>query len=110
MESSEYLRLADACLGTVARWLEEFDPDEVDFSTGDGLLTVEFADGTRYVLNRQAATAQVWLAAGARAWHYRWDAGRQEWVDERDGHELFARIATVVGEKLGRSLSPPAPA
>mgnify|MGYP000750948255 CR=1 FL=1 len=55
MDQQEYLALADACLDYFASALGEFDPDEVDFSAADGVLTLEFPDGTRYVLNRQAA-------------------------------------------------------
>src|SRR5712691_2280642 len=104
MDESEYRTLADACLQRVARWLEGIDPDEVDYTTGDGMLTLEFPDGARFVLNRQGAARQMWLAAGARAWHYAWKGGA--WVDDRDGHPLFARIAEVVGAKLGRPVPP----
>ena len=103
MERKQYLQLADACLDRVADWLEEFDPDEVDFSTADGVLTIEFPDGVRFVLNRQAAADQMWLAAGARAWHYDWDGER--WIDDRDGHELLGRVSAVVSEKIGREVS-----
>jgi CyaY protein len=102
MDSREFIRRADECLERVARWLEPFDPDELDYATSDGVVTLEFADKRRYVLNRQTATNQMWFAAGARAWHYDWDAAKQTWVDDRDGHELYARVAGVVSEKLGR--------
>lgn len=105
MDRQEYLRLADLCLEQVATWLENLDPDEVDFSTSDGVLTFEFADGQRYVLNRQAGANQMWFAAADRAWHYDWDANRGEWRDDRDGHELLANVAERVGTKLGRPLS-----
>lgn len=105
MEREEFLRLADECLAQAARWCEPFDPDELDFSTTDGVVTLEFADRTRYVLNRQAATNQMWFAAGARAWHYNWNAARARWLDDRDEHELFACMTQVVSKKLGRPAS-----
>lgn len=105
MDEQEYLRHADACLQKVAKWLEEFDPDELDFSTGDGLVTLEFADGTRFILNRQAANRQIWLAAGARAWHYKWDSAQQAWADDKDGHELYAKLSEVAAEKLGHPVA-----
>ncbi len=104
MDSQEYGRLADQCLEQVATWLEDFDPDELDFATSDGVVTLEFADGQRYVLNRQAAASQMWFAAGARAWHYNWNPGESSWQDDRDGHELFKNIAAVISDKLGRPI------
>ena len=106
MDEQAYLRAAEACLERVGRWLG--DLEDVDFTAGDGLVTLEFDDGARFVLNRQAAAHQIWLAAGARAWHYSWDDARHTWVDDRDGHDLYGRIAEVVGEKLGVRLAPPA--
>ena len=102
MQREQYLRLAERCLEEVACWLEGFDPDEVDFATTDGVVTLEFPDRVRYVLNRQAAAHQMWLAAGARAWHYNWDPVQERWVDDRDGHGLLERLGEVVSAKLGR--------
>lgn len=107
MDRSTYLRHADACLARVARFAEAFDPDEMDFATTDGVVTLEFPDRTRYVLNRQAAADQMWFAAGARAWHYRWDDARATWLDDRDGHDLYARVAEVVSHKLGKPVGMP---
>jgi len=102
MDRQEYLREADRCLEQVARWLEVFDPDEVDFSTADGVVTLEFPCGERYVINRQAGASQMWLAAGARAWHYDWDATRGAWIGDRDGHLLYERLGELVSAKIGR--------
>ncbi len=108
MDDATFRRLSDECLAQHARWLAEFDPDELDFREADGVLTLEFADGARFVLNRQAATRQMWYAAGARAWHYDWDRERGIWVDDRDGHELAANLQRTVAERLGRKPVPPA--
>ena len=103
LEQQDYLELADTCLEHYAAALESFDPDEVDFFSADGVLTIEFADGSRYILNRQAAASQMWFAAGARAWHYNWSG--DAWLDDRDGHKLNECISRVISEKLGRDVS-----
>lgn len=91
-------------MAQVADWLEAFDPDEVDFATTDGVVTIEFPDGQRYILNRQTAASQMWFAAGARAWHFDWDAASGTWRDDRDGHELLTGIAEALSKKLGRKI------
>ena len=93
-----------ACLERVVRWLD--DLEEFDVTAGDGLVTVEFEDGTRFVLNRQSAAKQMWLAAGMRAWHYGGTWRRASWRDDRDGHELFDRLREVVADKLGEPVPP----
>ncbi|HEY2524607.1 MAG TPA: iron donor protein CyaY [Candidatus Binataceae bacterium] len=104
MDSREFAARSDACLARVAKWLEDFDPDEVDYSTGDGALTMEFPDGGRFVLSRQSATSQVWLAAGAHGWHFDYDAASDRWTDDKDGRDLYIRLAEALSEKLERQV------
>ena len=106
LDDATFRRLSDECLAAHARWLANFDPDELDYRESDGVLTLEFADGTRFVLNRQAGNRQMWYAAGARAWHYVWDPGSHAWLDDRDGHELGGNLHRTVAEKLGRPVTP----
>lgn len=107
MDKPRFEKLADDCLEQVAAWLEDFDPDELDFTPADGVITLEFADGARFVLNRQTAACQMWFAAGARAWHFDWKEERAAWIDDKEGADLLRRIEEVVSEKLGRAVSRP---
>lgn len=104
MDTKDFQKLADRCLDHVANWLENFDPDEVDFSSSDGVLTLEFSDGQRFVLNRQTGAHQMWFAAGARAWHYDWNSEISSWQDDRDQHDLFQKLSEVIAERLGREV------
>jgi CyaY protein len=108
LDDATFLRLSDECLTEYTSWLEEFDPDELDYTSTDGVLTLEFADGTRFVLNRQAGSRQMWYAAGARGWHYDWDPAEGVWKDDRDGHELNANVRRTVGAR-GRAINPATP-
>lgn len=104
MDPQDFSRLSNDCIARVLAWLEEFDPDELDFETADGVVNLEFADGKRFVLNRQAGNHQMWFAAGARAYHYDWNPQTEAWQDDRDGHDLYAKLAEVVSAKLGRAV------
>jgi CyaY protein len=104
MDRQEFLRRADECLERVESALAEVDPDELECTSTDGVLTLEFADRARFVLNRQTAANQMWFAAAARAWHFDWDAASGTWRDDRDQVELFARVAEEIGKKLGRGV------
>ncbi len=106
MDANEFLARADACLDRVAKWLETLDPDAVDYATGDGVVTIEFADGGKFILSRQAATSQVWLAAGASGRHYDCDAASGRWRDDKDGHDLYQRLAELISEKISASIAP----
>lgn len=105
MERSTFLSLADAAILRIEDWLEDFDPDEVDYSSADGVIKIQFEGGPTFVLNRQIATNQMWYAAGARAWHYDRDVASETWLCDKDGHELFDRIGSTVSTQLGRTVT-----
>jgi CyaY protein len=107
MSDNDYYERASTCLNRVSAWADKVDEEAIDVMTSDGLVAIEFEDGTKYVLNRQSGNGQMWFAAGARAWHYGWDPQRSQWIDDRDGHLLKQRIAEVVSKKLGREVSLP---
>ena len=102
MDQTEYAEAAETCLKGVVDWLA--DVEDLDLVTRDGLVQIEFEDGARYVLNRQGAAKQMWLAAGARAWHYDLDAASGQWLDDRDRHRLYDRLVELLSAKLGRPL------
>ena len=104
MSEQEFQAESARCLGRVARWVDQVNDDGLDVMTGDGLVALEFEDGTKYVLNRQSGNHQMWFAAGARAWHYDWDG--RAWLDDRDGHRLDERVVEVVRAKLGKAVAP----
>ncbi|MGA6970629.1 MAG: iron donor protein CyaY [Candidatus Binatus sp.] len=106
MDDNEFRERSDAALSKVAKWLEDFDPDEVDYTTADGVVTIEFAAGAKFILSRQSQMKQMWLAAGSHGYHYGWDAARSLWLDDKDGHELFPRLAEAISEELGHPIDP----
>ena len=104
MDDREFVSRADACLNRVAKWLEDFDPDEVDYATSDGSVTLEFPEGAKFILSRQAQMKQIWLAAISHGYHYSYDAARDAWLDDKDGHELYPRLAEAVSAQIGRDV------
>src|ERR1700730_18894529 len=101
MDDNEFRDLSDACLGKVAKWLEDLDPDEVDYTAGDGVVTIEFAGGAKFILSRQSQMKQMWLSAGSHGFHYNWDAARDQWLDDKDGHRLFSSPEGTIRQELG---------
>ena len=97
--------VADTALRALESELNEVDGLEVDLESG--ILTVEFEDGTRFIINSHRAARQIWMAAGARAWHFDVDRETGVWTAKKTGDELRRCIEDQVGQKLGRSLELP---
>jgi iron-sulfur cluster assembly protein CyaY len=99
MTESEFNSIADAVLERISRALEESGADcDWELKAG-GVLELEFADGSRMVINRHSAARQIWVAARSGGYHFRHDGER--WVDTRDGGELFAKLSRQVSEQSG---------
>jgi CyaY protein len=102
MTPSEFDSLADAMLERIARAVEESGADCDCEPKGSGVLELEFADGTRIVVNRHSAARQIWVAARSGGYHFRWDGS--DWVDTREGGELLAALSKLVSEQSGRAV------
>ena len=100
MTPSEFDSLADAMLERIARAVEESGADCDCEPKGSGVLELEFADGTRIVVNRHSAARQIWVAARSGGYHFRWNGS--DWVDTREGGELLAALSRLVSEQSGR--------
>jgi CyaY protein len=79
-------------------------PDELFAELAGDVLTIEFGDQSRYVINSHLAARQIWLAAERSAWHFDPDP-RGPWLDRRTGAELWATVEQLLTKKLGRPVS-----
>jgi CyaY protein len=80
-------------------------PDELFAELGADVLTIEFDDQARYVVNSHLAARQIWLAAERSAWHFDYDAGRGSWLDTKTQVELWAQLEQVLTRKLGHPVA-----
>lgn len=105
LTDAEYRRLGDALLAGIERrvdaWLQD-DIVDIDPQRTGGLLELVFPDASRIVVNLQPPLHEVWLAARAGGYHYRWVDGR--WLDTRDGSEFFEVLSREASVQAGRAL------
>ena len=91
---------------TVDRLLQR-DVIDIDTQRTGGLLELAFPNGSKIVLNTQPPLHELWMAARAGGYHYKYVDGR--WLD-REGGEFFESLSRCASEQAGVSLrfSPPA--
>ena len=93
---------ADETLRALDRALADVDGLEVDLESG--ILTMEFADTTKYVVNSHRAARQIWMAAERNAWHFDYRDVDARWIASKTDDELWQAIDRVVSSKLGRPI------
>jgi CyaY protein len=100
MDDPQFEARAAAALEKIERALEASGAD-LDFELKEGgIVEIEFADGTKIIVNRHGAAREIWVAARSGGFHFRWDGAA--WRDTRSGEELFAALSELVSAQLGR--------
>jgi CyaY protein len=102
MNDTEFQALSGQALQRIERALEASGIDaDCELKEG-GVLEVEFADGSKIIINRHGVAREIWIAARAGGFHFRWDGAR--WLDSRDGSELFAALSRLVSAQSGTAV------
>ncbi|MBL8726231.1 MAG: iron donor protein CyaY [Planctomycetes bacterium] len=103
----QFLAQADACLHALQAALDAFDPDELEADLAGGVLRIRFSSNSICIANRQAAAHQIWLAEGASAWHFVYDAAQKAWIDTKGRGKLHTILGEIVSRRLGRAVCLP---
>jgi CyaY protein len=104
MTDLEYVNQAEALLRAVEaccdRINEETDAD-IDNQRVGGMITLTFANRSQIIINLQKPLQEVWLAARAGGFHYKYTGA---WRNTRDASEFFADLTRYASEQSSTAL------
>jgi CyaY protein len=107
MDENEFEALAEAELARIEQAFEANGVDADIEAKADGVLEIEFADGSKMIINRHGAAREIWVAARSGGFHFRHDGS--QWRNTRDGSELYAALSRLVTEQSGEPVALAAP-
>lgn len=102
LSERDYDSLAAPELTALIEALDGADEAAFEAELASDILSIEFSDGTKYVVNSHRAARQIWMAAEHSAWHFDWDPAKERWVAHKTGDELWSTLERLLGQKLGR--------
>lgn len=103
MTESEYQQLSDLVFKRLEAALDDHD-DAIDYErAAGGVLELEFEDGSKIVVNKQAAAQEIWVAAKSGGFHYQYADGA--WRDTRSGEELFSALSRLASAQAGETIA-----
>lgn len=105
MTEQEYEARAMPELKQLTRALDELEDPGLEIELAGDILTLEFQDGKRYVVNSHRAARQIWMAAELRAWHFDFLPETERWVAAKSGDELWSTLERVLATRLGRTVA-----
>ena len=103
MDESEFNQRVDGVIELIEERLDELDTD-LDYDSAGGILTIEFEDGSKVIINRQAPLKQIWLATRSGGFHFNYNAEVDGWLKDDDGTELFAALTKYCSEHAGETV------
>ena len=103
MSEKEFLDLADLTLKRIEAAMDRLNDEDVidvECKRSGNVLEVEFIDSaTKIIINSQAPMQEMWVAAKSGGFHYKHQGG--QWINTRDGSELFAALSVLSSEQGG---------
>jgi CyaY protein len=103
MSDKTFLDLAESTLNQIEAAMDRLNDEDVidvECKRSGNVLEIEFIDnGSKIIVNSQAFTKELWVAAKAGGYHYRHDGS--VWLNTRDGSELLASLSTLVSGQGG---------
>ncbi len=105
MSDLEYLDRAEAALQAVEiacdRINDESDADVDNQRTG-GMVTLTFENRSQIIINLQKPLQEIWLAARAGGFHYKYVSG--QWLDTKTASEFFSDLSRFASQQAGQTL------
>jgi CyaY protein len=105
MTDLEYMDRAEALLRAVEGCCDRINDDtdaDLDSQRVGGMVTLTFRNGSQIVVNLQKPLHEVWMAARAGGFHYRFDGER--WMDTKGQGEFFEHLTRHASEQAGSPL------
>lgn len=98
MTEQAFRNFVSQTLSELFESIDDLDSDDLDPTLSDGVVKVEFDDGSTFVLSQQVPVQELWLSANLRAWHFRWvdDA----WVERDTSEPMLPLLSTLFTDKL----------
>lgn len=104
MTESEFLQYSDDLFGYIEEKIDEGGWD-LDCEAGGNVLTIEAESGEQIIVNRHAATQELWIAAKSGGYHFACKNG--QWLSARDGSEFFSVLNQVLSAACDDDVSIP---
>jgi CyaY protein len=105
MTDLEYQDAAESALQAVEKACDQLNDQrdvDIDNQRTGGMVTLTFSNHSQIVINLQKPLQEIWMAAKAGGFHYKFNSG--QWTDTKDGSEFFTNLSRYASEQAGQPL------
>ncbi len=105
METTQFYPMTEAIYDQIWQGFEDIDPDLAEADRSADNLRITFANKTVFVINRQGATSQIWLATKRSGYHFNYDEAKAQWVCDKTGTEFFELLGREITKEINQPFS-----
>lgn len=105
MTDSEFMDQAETVLRAIEAACDRINDAsdaDIDNQRVGGMVTLTFANRSQIIVNLQKPLHEIWLAARAGGFHYKFDG--LQWQDTKGHGEFFANLTQHASEQAGQPL------
>ena len=104
MNESQFNQLAEETMMAVEEAIEESGAD-IDYDNVADILTLEFSNGSRIIINKQTPLSQIWVAAKSGGFHFDYDETSELWCLNGDlEKDLFSQLSLYCSQQAGENI------
>ena len=103
MTELDALKQIDATMEFLMRRFDELDHEGFDVDAADGKITIEFENGDCFILTRQSAASQIWMAEPSGGWHFDWNGSC--WMCDKRNVELIQTLEDLIAVQVGEPVN-----
>lgn len=105
MNDSDFLDQAETLLKAVERSCDHINDAslaDIDNQRVGGMVTLVFPNQSQIIINLQKPLHEVWLAAKAGGFHFKFESG--QWMDTKGQGEFFNCLSRFASHQAGSAL------
>lgn len=91
MNETEFHQLVDQQMHKIEEAIDNSGAD-IDYDVSGNVMTLEFADRSQIIINRQEPMREIWLASQSGGFHFQWK--QEQWLCSKTGVALFEMVKT----------------
>ena len=106
MNDLDYLDHAEKALAAIELGCDRINDAsdaDIDNQRSGSMITLTFANRSQIIINLQKPLQEIWMAARAGGFHYKFNSGR--WLNTKDGSDFFAALTQYASDQAGQDVT-----
>ena len=106
MTDLDYLNHAEQALAAIELACDKINDSsdaDIDNQRTGGMVTLTFANRSQIIINLQKPLQEIWMAAKAGGFHYKFNSG--QWLNTKDDSEFFVALTKNASEQAGQAVT-----